>query len=263
MIEKILIWIKKIFKLKEKPRPKSNLKKTGALVDELDSRDHTVELTGQALPDSVDLRKYVREVKSQGKWNSCLSFAICSAVELQLNIRKRQTFMPLSEKFNYYYGRQMCGFSTDRNIGMYPRVAIKAAFKYGLAPEITCSYTGNMSQEPTQMAKIFAHPYKQLLKEYKRVYGENSVKQCLNELKPVIFVIETYNYWLNIRKDGLIRKPALNDKSHGNHGVLCCGFNEKGYIILNSWNLTFGEMGYCYLPYDYPKIKDLWLIELK
>ena len=263
MIENILIWIKKIFKLTEKPRPKSNLKKTGALQDHIDNRDHIAKLTGTSLPESVDLRKYVREVKMQGRWNSCLSHAICSAVELQLNIQKRQTFMPLSEKFNYYYGRQMCGFSTNKNVGMYPRQAIKAAFKYGLAPEITCSYTVNMSQEPTQLAKIFAHPYKQRLKEYRRIYNKQGIKESLNNKIPVMFIVEIYNYWSNILKDGLIRKPTINDKSGGNHAVTCVGYNEKGYIILNSWNTTFGDCGYCYLPYNYPKIQDLWIIELK
>ena len=194
--------------------------------------------------------------------HNCVSHAICSCVEIQLNIQKPQTFMPLSERYNYYYGRLACGFSTSKNVGMYPRNAIKSAFEVGIAPEITCAYSENKSSEPTQMAKIMAHLYKQRLGKYRRITSQDGMKTCLNDLKPFFIACPTYSFWTNggVGKDGIIRNPTDSDKFTGYHAMTCVGYNNKGWIVLNSWN-NWGEYGYGYLPYDY-SISDRWLIEL-
>ena len=264
MILQTIVFLKKLLRLTEKARPNSKLMKTGIIPDTEDDRDFIFEPIGtSSFAKEIDLRPYVKEIKQQGRWNSCISHAICSCVEIQLTIQKPQTFMSLSERYNYYYGRIACGFSPSKNVGMYPRNAIKSAFDVGIAPEITCSYRENMSSEPTQMAKIMANLYKQRLGNYQRIYNEEGMKECLNDLKPFLIVCPIYSYWTNggIGKDGIIRTPTGRDKETGYHAMTCIGYNEKGWILLNSWNCSWGDRGIGYLPYDYI-INDRWLIEL-
>ena len=264
MIEKILILLKRWFKLKEKPRPKSKLKISGDVGKDLpDDRDHKKRIVGNFLPEEVDLRPYVREVKAQGRHQSCVSHVICSAVELQMYQYKAQTFIPLSERFNYYYGRLLCGFKPTENIGMYPRQAIKAAFEYGLSPELLCSYADEMSQEPSHISKIFANPIRQRLKEYYKVDGIEGIKETLASGIPVLASVMTYDYWSNVKRDGLVRADTKTDKEKGYHYILIVGYTKDDKLIfLNSWNLTWGDMGYGYIDFDYT-LRDIWVIELE
>lgn len=47
----------------------------------------------------------------------------------------------------------------------------------------------------------------------------------------------------------------------GWHSVTIVGWDEKGYIIRNSWGTSFGNRGYVTLPYeDIKKFREIWTI---
>ena len=47
----------------------------------------------------------------------------------------------------------------------------------------------------------------------------------------------------------------------GWHSVSIVGWNEKGYIIRNSWGTIFAERGYVLLPYsDSDSFREIWTI---
>lgn len=259
---RLLNLLRRWFRL-DKPRPFSDMKEGGAEPDPIDNRDYLapIQYSYEPLPKIVDLRNHVREIKSQGRWNSCVAHAICSAVELMMYKYKKQTHIPLSERFNYYYGRIASGFDVNQNIGMYPRQAIKMAFEHGLSPEILCHYNDSKSKEPSQISKIFGNLIMQRLKEYKRVIGTDQIKSTLSNGIPVMVSVEIYDYWNNT-KDGKIRLPKQTDKGNGRHYILLVGYTDTAFIFLNSWNSTWGDFGFGYLPLSYPTM-DEWVIELK
>lgn len=47
----------------------------------------------------------------------------------------------------------------------------------------------------------------------------------------------------------------------GGHAVSVVGYDEEYLIIKNSWGITYGDMGYWYLPYsDFNKVREAWTI---
>jgi len=64
-----------------------------------------------------------------------------------------------------------------------------------------------------------------------------------------------------------VRNPDANDfwnggsTIYGGHAVAIVGYNEKGFIIRNSWGTSYGEGGYFILKYeDFNKIIECWTI---
>lgn len=64
-----------------------------------------------------------------------------------------------------------------------------------------------------------------------------------------------------------VRNPDANDfwnggsTIYGGHAVAIVGYNEKGFIIRNSWGISYGEGGYSILKYeDFNKIIECWTI---
>ena len=112
---------------------------SGSIKDKKDSRDYVIGSIGLDLPKEVNLKEYVKEVKGQGIQNSCVSHAICSSIELQLQLDNPKRYMPSSERYNYYYGRKASNLFPQDG-GMYPRDAIKSAKEDGISIEILCPY---------------------------------------------------------------------------------------------------------------------------
>ena len=44
--------------------------------------------------------------------------------------------------------------------------------------------------------------------------------------------------------------PILDKKSAGGHAFALVGFNERGFIVQNSWNTVWGASGFAVLPYE-------------
>lgn len=50
-------------------------------------------------------------------------------------------------------------------------------------------------------------------------------------------------------------------ENYGGHAIAVVGYDKDGLIIRNSWGKTFGNNGYCYMPYsDFSKFFELWTI---
>lgn len=47
----------------------------------------------------------------------------------------------------------------------------------------------------------------------------------------------------------------------GGHAVAIVGYNEDGFIIRNSWGMSYGDNGYSIIPYDdFNKFMEIWTI---
>ncbi len=258
IIEKFLSFLKFIFR--NYKRIDTNIKGyAGALKDKKDRRDYSVGSIGVELPEEVSLKEYVVEVKGQGSQNSCVAHAICSSIELQLNMKDPKRFMPLSERYSYYYGRKASNLFPQDN-GMYPRDATKAAKKYGVAPEYLCKYNKeDMNKEPSMVAKSIAHIYGASIKQYYRVFSSVGIKEQLAIALPVRIAVPIYDYWVN-NKSGNIRLPKSTDKKIGYHEILVVRYFENYFECLNSWWPRWGNGGFFNIPMNYPRT-DSWVIE--
>ncbi len=258
IIEKFLSFLRFIFR--NYKRIDTNIKGyAGALKDKKDRRDYSVGSIGVELPEEINLKEYVKEVKSQGTQNSCVAHALCSSIELQLNMKDPRRFMPLSERYSYYYGRKASNLFPQDN-GMYPRDATKSAKKDGVAPEYLCQYNNaDMNKKPSYISWSVAQVYGASIKKYWRVFSSQNIKEQLAIALPVRIAVPIYDYWIN-NKSGNIRLPKKTDRKIGNHEILIVGYFENYFICLNSWGSGWGNKGFFNIPMNYART-DSWVTE--
>lgn len=282
MLKKLLLWCYKIIS-KFYIRPQPSGFGLGALKDDEDKKDYSVGIVGEIdIPAEIDMRTYVPEIKSQGRLNSCIPHAICSSIELQINMQDPKRYVPLSELYNYYYGRMESNLF-PKDSGTYPRDAIKSIKSKGIALEVAHPYSVEFfNRPPSSAAESVAHIYSALTKEYFRVFTDVDMMEKLALGLPIIISVPVYSYWhypkLNqtiqspitglqeriivTRPDGIIRKPDKSDTLEGYHALCVVGYDKKGWICLNSWGRNYGDKGFVYLPYGYEMI-DKWVIILE
>ncbi|CAF5131517.1 unnamed protein product, partial [Rotaria sp. Silwood1] len=86
----------------------------------------------------------------------------------------------------------------------------------------------------------------------------NQMKACLAQEFPFAFALATYKSFFDAKRNGgYVPMPNLNDEQqntkHGMHAMLAVGYDDysQSFIVRNSWGETWGDRGYCYIPYDY------------
>jgi C1A family cysteine protease len=68
-----------------------------------------------------------------------------------------------------------------------------------------------------------------------------------------------------VAQTGNVPVPQPSEKNLGGHEVVACGYSDasRTLIVRNSWDVTWGDKGYFYLPYDYwPYVSDSWIAHL-
>ena len=85
----------------------------------------------------------------------------------------------------------------------------------------------------------------------------NSIKACLNTYKtPIIFGFMVYSSFMTqtVAKTGIAPMPVTSKEVlQGGHCMNIVGYDDikKVFICANSWGTTWGDKGFCYMPYDY------------
>ena len=81
------------------------------------------------------------------------------------------------------------------------------------------------------------------INQYAMIGSIEMVKYALIENGVVLFAVPVYNtdredFW---NKDGEIQ---------GGHAMCFVGYNDKGFILRNSWGESYGDKGYAILTYE-------------
>lgn len=220
------------------------------------------------LANRVDLRPLMPEVYDQGTLGSCTANAIAAA--LQYNITKiRKTSSVPSRLYIYYNERRKCGNITIDS-GATISDGMEVIKKSGLCFESSTMKNLQTSCWPYDIKKFAKPPpstcYSFGLKN--RVTTVNSIVQDINQLKqalisgfPVTVGILVYESFesKDVADTGYVPFPQLSEMCLGGHAVLIVGYdndlvkngNKGHFIIRNSWGDSWGDKGYCYIPYNY------------
>ena len=225
--------------------------RTQVVESSYDVRDYKI-CAEKHFPDSYELPLRVN-IKNQGSKPTCVAHALASLVEYH-NLVETKEYRKFSTEF--IYGTRDIGYYMGD--GMCIRNALNTILKYG-----DCYYTdcpGNSNVE-TAMTKINenvdeyrtkAYPYR--IGSYYRVKTPEEIKTALLNHGPVVISMTT-------RKDAKIVNDCYtfpkNAKNNGLHCVLIVGWNNKGWIIQNSWGSGYAGDGYFTLTYD-TKINEAW-----
>ena len=217
------------------------------------------------LPKSVDLRKNFTYIKDQGAIGSCTTFALASILEFILGKRQKLD-ADLSERYLYYNARLEAlkregkGESSMEEMGTSFFDAIRSLQADGICKEALCQYTEGSDINSKPSDEAYEDGRTRLVTEAMNVeLKEQDLKSALNEGYPVAVSVRLFSSFGN-PDHGFISLPdedevnqADADGMENNHAMVICGYSDenKVFVVRNSWGTSFGEKGYCFMPYSY------------
>lgn len=237
-----------------------------------DTRDHAYAAplsVLRAMPQKVDLRPKTAPIVNQGGLGSCTANAIASAhLFAQKKQKAPQPFQP-SRLFIYYNERAMEG-SINEDAGAYIRDGFKSIAKQGVCPETMWAYVeSKFATKPPKTAYTAAEAHQAL--RYMRIQQTlGQLKGCLASGYPFVFGFTVYESFMEetVAQSGLVPLPSGDDRAIGGHAVLAVGYDDatQQFIVQNSWGTSWGDKGFCYMPYSYiadPDLADdIWTLRL-
>jgi hypothetical protein len=218
-------------------------------------RDFRAEPNVTTLPRRVDLRSGCSAVEDQGQLGSCTANATVGAVEF-LERAKGKPSIDLSRLFVYFNSRRAAG-RVEADCGASIAGAMAALLAFGAPPEDEWPYDPErFTVEPD--AGVYARALKHQPAEYARVDGLEAVKGALARQHPVVFGIDLPSRcYEEAGRNGKMPSVTAGDveaarQGGGGHSMLFVGYDmdEGTLLVRNSWGATWGDHGYCRMPFD-------------
>lgn len=240
----------------------------GWITDRPDQRDrpYLAALKLGNLPPSVDLRTSCPPVYDQGQLGSCTGQAIAAALEFD-QIKQGEPYTPLSRLFIYYCERAREN-TVNSDAGAMIRDGIWSVAHLGAPPETEWPYDiTQFTARPPEQCYTDATAHKAL--SYMRLGRAITImKSCLASGYPFVLGISVYQSFESdtVAASGRVPMPGLGEAQLGGHCMLAVGYqdDEQVFIVRNSWSTSWGDAGYCYIPYNYllsPGLSsDFWTI---
>jgi len=229
-----------------------------------DKRDYHYRVTPKKLalvPKTTDLRKWCSAIEDQGNLGSCTANAGVALEEYLMN-RDKVDFKDMSRLFLYWWTRYIEG-TTDEDSGAYIRDTVKAMAKYGVCKESTWPYViSKYRTKPSNVAANEALEY-QILKYERLTQSLDALKQCLGvDKRPLIFGFDVPASFESVPANG-VWNPKDGEEIIGGHAQVLVGYTGTRFIMRNSWGTSWGNKGYCTVPYSFivsDKCADFWVV---
>ena len=135
---------------------------------------------------------------------------------------------------------------------MYARGVMKILHKIGIIEE--SKYPYEIEQKNYEIPpSLYKRASNYKIKAYGQIYTMDSLKASLYKNGPCLIAFPTFNeterMW--IQNEG--------DEYLGGHAMTVVGYNEKGFIIRNSWGPNWANKGNCIYPYsDWGHHWEIW-----
>ncbi len=190
------------------------------------------------LPEILDFRNELLEVRNQGTQGSCFAMAVSCMKEWQ---EKRDYGLKqyLSPQFFYNIRGNLYDDISSNDEGMFGRNAMKLLKKVGICTEKIYPY-GRIQYKDKISSYCFEEALNHKIKGYGRVLSIEALKYSLNYNGICIVIFPVYNYtpqlWIKNN----------DEKFLGGHAMNIVGYLEDCFIIRNSWGTNWGNNGYSY-----------------
>jgi len=220
------------------------------------------------LPHTVDLRPMMTPVEDQGATSSCVANAVAGAYEYWLKRAHGEDF-DLSRLFVYYNARWRAG-DQDEDAGSYIQLAMEGLGDFGACSEDSWPFEKKLlKKQPGRQAYEEAAAFR--VKRREQVPLDlDAWKHALAQGMPIVFgciLFESFDECN--QRGGVVPMPSPEEvqrESHGGHSMCAVGYSDvdEVFIVRNSWGTSWGDEGYCYMPYNYlmsPKFNgdDCWV----
>ncbi|HXF15921.1 MAG TPA: C1 family peptidase, partial [Burkholderiales bacterium] len=250
--------------------------------DRLDFRDLPYRAPLRSLPLCFPLEKdvgryiadYVAEglVLNQGNQGACTGFGLaCVANYLfwtrHVETRTRRKFVSVSPRMLYELAKRYDEWPGIDYEGSSCRGALKGWNKHGICSADEWPYKLDRHGNP-----IFVRPdpnwqldaSQRPLGVYYRIDRESIVdlQSAISEIGAIFVSAGAHDGWDALahtrRKSAPPKKhkdlptipPVEDRKSIGGHAFALVGYNERGFVVQNSWGESWGASGFAVLPYD-------------
>ena len=173
------------------------------------------------IPQTYDYVSVMPPIENQGVTSKCVAYSICSWLDWRKNISEHDN------NGNQFNVDEIYGIRRDK------------------------SSNGMMITEALHfLANTSLNNYK--ITGYSKIGSVDFAKTSLVVNGPIIAGIGVHSYNSDFW-NGL--------ENFGGHCILLVGYNDKGFIIRNSWGSLFGNNGYTLLPYnEFNSIFEAWTV---
>lgn len=220
-----------------------------AVKSSYDIRDYTITAEKE-FPDTFSLDTV--PVKNQWSKPTCTAHALSSVVEYH-HLRQHGEYARFSTEF--IYGLREKGYYIGR--GMSIRDGLNTLLKYGDVYESDCEgnhdYEKAMSVVSKDVDRLKELAYPHRISAYFKINNADELKTALMKYGVVVASMKVYDK--HKLKNDVYTYDTKND--YGTHCVFIYGWNEKGWLVQNSWGYLWGGDGRFVIPFDF-KFNELW-----
>lgn len=201
--------------------------------------------------ESIDLREFFTKIKNQGQIGACTVFSIASIFEYILK-KNSQEEADLSESFVYYNVRHQDGKELEDTGSSFQDV-IHSIGELGICTEVLHPYSHMLSDEPS--VEAYQDGLKRRITKALNVnIEEKDIKSAIQEGYPVAISLKIFDSFYS--ESGFVVNPSDEEQDsadYGYHAMVIVGYSDetKYFVVRNSWGESFGDKGYCYIPYSY------------
>jgi hypothetical protein len=226
---------------------------------------------------------YPLPVKNQLDTSACTGFSLSLVVEYLSRRSAREPGLQASPFMLYWMARRYDEFPGAKDAGSSLRGALKGWHKHGACADALWQ-TGVDTMPPATPDPAqdwWLDAVRRPLGAYYRIDIKQiaDIHAALNEVGIVYASVDTHKGWdagvNGGRKEGAWKqRPKSFDQglfaipykpgSAGGHAIALVGYNERGFLLQNSWDTDWGSYGYAILTYQdwVANAMDCWAVQL-
>ena len=242
--------------------------------DKLDLRDRPYRPAIALQPPQSFIPKFVLPVLNQLETNACTGFALANVVNHLLIKSGRAKEAPVSPFMLYSMARRYDAFKDteqDKDTGSSLRAAMKGWFKHGACRHKL--WSGFDTPAATNDATDWwLEASKRPLGAYYRVDSRSisDMHVALNETGILYASAICHDGWIKPSSTKLKKNEFCVIPSHdaspdlGGHAFVMIGYNQRGFLIQNSWGAGWATGGHAILAYEdwLANAMDCWVPQL-
>lgn len=211
------------------------------------------------LPAHSDLRAQCPVTYDQLQEGSCTANGLVGCHEFDLLKQGLKDFRG-SRNFVYWNERALEG-TTGHDAGASIRDGAKVMSHLGVCDEKLWPYdVTRFTVRPSKAAFKAALEHRAV--SYASVpQSHDALRRTLAGGLPIVFGFSVYESFESdqVARDGVVPMPAPHESILGGHAVMLVGYDDANqrYRVRNSWGASWGDGGYCTMPYAYIEDPDL------
>lgn len=240
--------------------------------DRLDLRDRTYQPPVGAAPRPRvnTLARVALRVRDQGDTNACTGFALAATIDILMHKARRAADATVSPFMLYSMARrydEFPGYTADD--GSSVRGALKAWYRHGACREPLWPRISMPKPNADPRKDWWQDAARRPLGAYYRVDTRSvtDMQVALDEVGVLYASVVCHAGWdegFNRRVKEWIVPQRHVIPSDGGHAICLAGYDDRGFVVLNSWGEGWGAKGVGILTYDdwLANAMDCWVAQL-